>query len=313
MIPPDSRDPAPVGRDPFRPRAVYQNAESDGAIRCSLCPRHCRIMPGKAGYCGTRFHDGTELIAINYGQVIACHLDPIEKKPLQTFFPGSWILSVGSFGCNFGCPFCQNHELSMWRPDAHHLLPKGAAAVSPEDLVASARRLKNNLGLAFTYNEPTTWFEYIRDCAPLIRQEGMKLVLVTNGYIEEAPFQELLPFIDAMNIDLKTIRPEQARIMNSGDPEAVLRTIAAAAPKCTVEVTTLLVTNLTDDPEMVGELAARLAAIDPNMVLHLSRYFPAYRYDEPPTPIQRIREAAASARRHLRNVTVGNVPAGLDI
>ena len=297
--------------DPLLVPAAFQVDEGEGIIRCDLCPHHCRIKQGRSGYCGTRYHDGSRLVAINYGQVVACHLDPIEKKPLRNFYPGSWILSVGSFGCNFGCPFCQNHELSMWRPDKHRLVPEGSAFLSPEMLVNSAKRLKDNIGLAFTYNEPTTWFEYIRDCAPLLKAEGLKLVLVTNGYIEAEPLQMLLPYVDAMNIDLKTIRPEQARIMNSGDPEAILRTIQSASARCTVEVTTLLVTGLSDDPAMVEELAVRLAAIDPDMVLHLSRYFPAWRYDAPPTPIARIREAAANARKHLRNVYIGNCPPGL--
>lgn len=298
--------------NPFKIRAAFQTSEENGIIRCNLCPRTCHIAPNRSGYCGTRFHDGTELIAINYGQVLACHMDPIEKKPLLTFCPGSRILSVGTFGCTFGCPFCQNHELAMWRAESINQLPRGVEATSPEALVAAARQIKDNIGLAFTYNEPTTWFEYIRDCAPLLKSADLKLVLVTNGFIEEAPLLELLPFVDAMNIDLKTINADTARSMNAGDPEVVLRTIAAASRTCTVEVTTLMVTDLTDDPQMIGELAARLALISPDLVLHLSRYFPAYRYEAPPTSIERIRAAAAIARKHLKNVYVGNCP-GMDI
>jgi pyruvate formate lyase activating enzyme len=299
--------------DSFNIRAAFQTTMTEGILRCDLCPRHCQIKPKQTGYCGTRFHDGTQLVAINYGQVMACHLDPIEKKPLRTFYPGRQILSVGSFGCNYGCPFCQNHELSMWRPDVQNRIPRTAVAIAPEKLVATARQMKDNLGLAFTYNEPTIWFEYIRDCAPLLKDAGLKLVLVSNGYIEVEPLLELLPFIDAMNIDLKTINAVTAKKMNGGDPELILRTIATASRFCTVEVTTLLVTDLTDDPEMIGKLAERLALINPDIPLHLSRYYPAFRYNAPATPIERIRSAAASARAYLKNVFVGNCPPGLEI
>ncbi len=293
--------------------AAFQTRMTDGTIVCGLCPRHCRIRPGQTGFCGTRRHDGDELIAINYGQVIACHLDPIEKKPLYTFHPGSRILSVGTFGCNFACPFCQNHSLSMWRPHQNDFVPSDATYVPPEELVRMAKKTPGNIGLAFTYNEPTIWYEYVRDCAPLLKQDGMKLVLVTNGYIEPEPLKQLLPFIDAMNIDLKTIDREQAIRMNTGDPEDVLRTIELASRACVVEVTTLMVTELSDDPSMIERLAKRLALIDPQPVLHLSRYFPAYKYHAPPTSIERLKAATAVARRHLDRVHAGNCPPGLVI
>lgn len=270
---------------------------------CELCFHHCDLSEGKTGCCRARtYRDGT-IVPLNYGKVTSLALDPIEKKPLQRFHPGSMILSVGSFGCNLRCPFCQNHEISMSGDRELEM-----AEVSPEALVDKALELRphGNIGVAYTYNEPLIGYEYVRDCAALVHERGMVNVLVTNGTIEEAPWRELLPLIDAANIDLKGFTPEWYRRLG-GDLETVKRSIALAAERCHVEVTTLLVPGENDSGEEIKSLARWLAAVDRNIPLHLSRFFPRYRMaDRPPTPVARVYRLADMAREYLSFVYTGN-------
>ncbi|MBF8259786.1 MAG: radical SAM protein, partial [Actinobacteria bacterium] len=168
------------------------------AVRCGLCPHRCRIAEGKAGICGVRENRGGTLFAATYGKVAAVAVDPIEKKPLFHFHPGARILSIGSVGCNFRCEFCQNYHLVLRQVPVE--------PVRIEDLLLTARR-ENSVGIAYTYNEPFIQFEFVLECAKAFRAEGMKNVLVTNGYVNPEPLAELLPFVDAMNIDLKSMDP----------------------------------------------------------------------------------------------------------
>ena len=270
---------------------------------CELCFHHCDLSEGQTGFCRARACWDGAIVPLNYGKAVSLALDPIEKKPLRRFHPGNKILSVGSFGCNLRCPFCQNHEISMSGDGELEMV-----GVSPETLADKALKLRpyGNIGVAYTYNEPLIGYEYVRDCAALIHERGMVNVLVTNGTIEEPPWRELLPYIDAANIDLKGFTPEWYRRLG-GDLETVKRSIVLAAERCHVEVTTLLVPGENDSEEEVRSLARWLASVDRNIPLHLSRFFPRYRMtDKPPTPVERVYHLADAAREYLSFVYTGN-------
>ncbi len=269
---------------------------------CEICPHHCRLEVGEVGRCRARFNDGEKIFALNYGRLTSIALDPIEKKPLYRFFPGSRILSVGSFGCNLNCPFCQNHEISM--ADANF----PTRHVTPEELAALAQELvpKKNIGVAFTYNEPFISYEFVRDTSNLLKAVGLKSVLVTNGTVAPAALKKILPLIDAMNIDLKGFSREIYSTLG-GDFETVRRTIELAAQSCHVEVTTLIVPTMNDSPADMDAEASWLASLSKDIPLHISRFFPRYKVTHlPPTPVEKIYELVAVARRHLNFVYPGN-------
>ncbi len=269
---------------------------------CEICPHHCRLAVGEVGRCRARINDGGKVTALNYGAITSIALDPIEKKPLYRFFPGSRILSVGSYGCNLSCPFCQNFEISM----ADSTFP--TRKITPEELAALAAELvpKKNIGVAFTYNEPFISYEFVRDTSALLRASGLKSVLVTNGTVAPAALKKILPLIDAMNIDLKGFSQEIYTQLG-GDFETVRRTIELAAKACHVEVTTLIVPMMNDSPEDMNSEAAWLASISKDLPLHISRFFPRYKVtDRPPTPVKTIYELVDVAKRHLNFVYAGN-------
>ena len=270
---------------------------------CELCFHHCNLGEGQTGLCRARGCREGRVIPLNYGKLTSLALDPIEKKPLRRFRPGSLILSVGSFGCNLYCPFCQNHEISMAAEGEIYTVK-----LSPELLASRAEELvpQGNIGVAYTYNEPLVSYEYIRDCATLIREKGLVNVLVTNGTVEEALWRALLPFIDAANIDLKGFTAAWYRKLG-GDLDTVKRSIALAAEQCHTEVTTLLVPGENDSVEEIRELSRWLAGVDPNIPLHLSRFFPRYQMtDRPPESVERIYHLADEARAYLTYVYTGN-------
>ncbi|WP_297870879.1 AmmeMemoRadiSam system radical SAM enzyme [uncultured Oscillibacter sp.] len=270
---------------------------------CELCFHHCDLSEGQTSFCRARACWDGKIVPLNYGKLTSLALDPIEKKPLRRFHPGSRILSVGSFGCNLRCPFCQNHEISMCGDGE-----LGIVELSPEALADKALELRpyGNIGIAYTYNEPLVGYEYIRDCAAQVREQGMVNALVTNGTIEEPSWRALLPIIDAANIDLKGFTSEWYRKLG-GDLEMVKRSIALAAERCHVEVTTLLIPGENDSEEEIQSLAQWSAAIDPEIPLHLSRFFPRYRLtDKPPTPVERVHRLAEVAREYLALVYTGN-------
>ena len=272
-------------------------------VICGICPHHCALSEGETGFCRARSNCDGIVTAINYGQVTSMALDPIEKKPLHRYFPGSKILSVGSFGCNLRCSFCQNYQISM-------VNSKQAVVrfVSPEQLIKTAisLRRKGNIGVAFTYNEPLVGYEYVMDCAMAARKQGLKNVLVTNGTICEEPFLELLPYIDAMNIDLKSFS-EAFYQKISGDLNTVKHTIELAVKRCHVEVTTLIIPNENDRKDEMTSLSRWLASVDPGIPLHLSRFFPHYRMtDRGSTDIAGLHALATIAREYMRYVFLGN-------
>ncbi|WP_130868524.1 AmmeMemoRadiSam system radical SAM enzyme [Intestinimonas massiliensis (ex Afouda et al. 2020)] len=272
------------------------------STQCELCFHHCRLDEGQTGLCRARAARGGRIISLSYGKLTALALDPIEKKPLRRFHPGSMILSAGSFGCNLRCPFCQNAGIAA----AGAEIP--TRDCPPEVLVREAVRLRDqgNIGVAYTYNEPLVGYEYVRDCAALVHEAGMCNVLVTNGTIEERPWRDLLPLIDAVNIDLKGFTPDWYRALG-GDLETVRRSITLAAQCCHVEVTTLIVPGENDSEEEMRALASWLASVSPDIPLHVSRFFPRHRMaDRPPTPVERVCHLADIAREKLRYVYTGN-------
>jgi pyruvate formate lyase activating enzyme len=270
---------------------------------CEICPHHCGLEDGHIGFCGGRTNVNGKVTCTNYGKLTSIALDPIEKKPLARFMPGSMILSVGSYGCNLRCPFCQNCEISM---------ADGSTArtvhFAPEELVNKALELKpeGNIGIAYTYNEPFIGYEYVFDCAGLAHERGLKNVLVTNGYVCEKPLRDILPAIDAMNIDLKGFTEEFYKSVR-GDLETVKRTISIAAKSCHVEVTTLVIPDENDSPSEMEELSAWLSGIDAEIPLHISRFFPRYQYaHKSPTAVGTVYRLADIARKKLKHVYTGN-------
>lgn len=272
------------------------------STRCDLCFHHCRLDEGQTGLCRARGNRGGEIICLNYGKLTALALDPVEKKPLRRFHPGSMLLSAGSFGCNLHCPFCQNAGIAA----AGAEIP--ARYCPPERLVEEATRLRSrgNIGVAYTYNEPLVGYEYVRDCAALVHKAGMLNILVTNATIEEGPWQSLLPLIDAVNIDLKGFTEDWYRTLG-GRLETVQHSIALAARCCHVEVTTLIVPGANDRAEEIRALSGWLSSVSPEIPLHISRFFPRHRMtDRPPTPVETVYRLADVARENLHYVYTGN-------
>lgn len=270
---------------------------------CPVCPHHCLLAEGQTGRCRARKNRNGKIVSINYGKLTSLMLDPIEKKPLRRFFPGSRILSVGSFGCNLACPFCQNYEISMADSGQAHW-----QEAAPEALAGLAQEYQDrgNIGVAFTYNEPLVGYEFVRDTARLVRERGMKNVLVTNGCAEPLVLEELLPYVDAMNIDLKGFTGEWYERLG-GDLETVKRFIARAAQDCHVELTTLIVPGENDSEEEMEREARWIASLDREIPLHVTRFFPQYRMaDKAPTPVERVYRLRNTAAQWLRYVYVGN-------
>lgn len=275
---------------------------------CQVCMHHCHLEPGQYGICRARKNENGMILCDNYGQVTSLALDPIEKKPLNMFYPGSLILSVGSYGCNLRCPFCQNHEISMAGAET-----SDAIYVSPEALVkeAAKHQKEGNIGIAFTYNEPLVGWEYVYDTAKLIKKAGMKTVLVTNGTASPEILEKLLPLTDAMNIDLKGFSGQYYRKLG-GDLEAVKEFILLSAPSCHVELTTLIVPGENDgiaEMEAEAHWIASVKTKSPTgqIPLHITRFFPRYHMtDKAPTDVEHVYRLADVARKYLKNVFVGN-------
>ncbi len=287
--------------------AMFYDKEPRERVLCRLCPHHCRINPGKRGICRVRVNRGGELVTENYGRMASLALDPIEKKPLFHFFPGQTILSAGTFGCNLSCSFCQNFSLAHETPATQYMSPETLC------MITDRAKAQGSVGMAFTYNEPSIWYEYIWDCARLLKEQGLKVVLVTNGYMDPEPLKKILPYIDAMNIDVKAFTNTFYKKLCKGTLEPVLRTVEAAAEHTLVEVTTLLIPGENDQIGEVESLSRWLASVNPKIPLHLSRYHPAYKYQlEPPTPEETLLEAQEIARHYLTFVYLGNVLKGND-
>lgn len=276
-------------------------------VLCDVCPKFCKLREGQIGFCRARSNIGGKIVPINYGQATSLALDPIEKKPLMRFCPGTYILSYGNYGCNLRCPYCQNASISMAGPDncPHRLItPEGLTDLA----VDLSKQEPGNIGVAFTYNEPTVCFEFIRDTSKLLHEAGLKSVVVTNGGLVRKYADELLPHVDALNIDLKGFSNEFYRYVK-GEFDTVKEFIKAAVEhKCHVELTTLVIPTKNDDPEEIGREVEWIASISPEIPLHLSRFFPRYKVDDlPPTPAETIYRLKDIAEKKLKYVYTGNL------
>ena len=282
--------------------AMYFDKIEDSRVRCYLCPHNCVIKPGATGACRARKNIDGELYSMNYGEIASAALDPIEKKPLYRFHPGSMILSVGTFGCNLKCSFCQNWTIAHKNPQTYN--------ITPRELIEKAVEMTahGNIGIAYTYNEPTIWFEFVYDTSKAAKEKGLANVMVTNGFISREPLEDILPYIDAMNIDVKAFRQPFYSEICKATLRDVMKTVEIAAKRCHVEVTTLVIPGLNDAVEEIDELSRWIASISPEIPLHLSRYFPNYNMtDRPVTPVETLIRARDTACKHLKYVYLGNV------
>jgi pyruvate formate lyase activating enzyme len=283
--------------------AEYWTLMENNGVLCQLCPHRCKIQENKAGICSVRENHGGILIATSYGQISSIALDPIEKKPLYMFKPGKMILSIGSYGCNLRCPFCQNSEISLEYENRR----SNVKFLTPTDVVMLAKETEcdGNIGIAYTYNEPFVGYDFMRDTAQLAHASGLCNIIVTNGYINEEPLEAILPVIDAMNIDLKSYSDDFYKKVG-GDLQTVKNTIALSHKHCHIEVTMLVIPGENEDD--VKELALWLSSIDREIPLHLSRFYPRYKYDNKiPTPKETLLNMRDIAKNYLKNVFLGNV------
>lgn len=269
-------------------------------IVCDVCFHHCVLSENALGRCRTRKNENGKNVCANYGRVTSLAMDPIEKKPLVQFYPGTQIVSVGSYGCNFACPFCQNSSISMANENTVQY-----QTISPKELANIVCTQENNLGIAFTYNEPLLNYEYILDTAKYLAGTDKKIVVVTNGSVEIPILEKLLKVVDAMNIDYKGDKDFYQELQ--GNEEAVRKCIEYAIPRCHVEVTSLIIPTKNDSIQWIEDTAKWLANCDPHTVWHLSRYFPRYKYQIEATPIDIIYSLQQVAKKYLPNVYTGNV------
>ncbi len=278
--------------------ALFWRNEGD-KVRCELCPHYCLIGDGRTGRCRVRRNEGGVLWPLNYGKAASVALDPIEKKPLYHFHPGRPILSLGTNGCNFACKFCQNWELAEAKASTDD--------IKPADVPPLAKRARS-VGVAYTYNEPFVWYEFVLDAARLCKAVGLKNVLVTNGFVNAEPLEELMPFIDALNIDIKSVRQDFHDQLTHGKVQPVLETCRRAARTAHVEITTLVIPGYNDSDEEFEELASWICNnLGTDTVLHLSAYFPRHRLDAAPTPAATLLRARNVCLKRLKFVYLGNV------
>lgn len=278
--------------------AMYYTKEKNNTVRCYLCPHNCIIKEGSRGMCNVRENVKGQLMALNYGKHTSYAYDPVEKKPLYHFYPGRDIFSIGSFGCNLHCDFCQNWEIAHGESLTIEMEDK--------DLLLLAKS-KGSIGIAYTYNEPTISYEYLYHICKLVKAIGLKNVLITNGFIEEEPLREILPFIDAMNIDLKAMNQDFYKKICKGNLEPVLGTIKIAKEYTHVEVTTLIIDGLNSREEEIEKLAAWLGNLDRGIPLHISKYFPNYKMDLSATSYETLIRTKEIAEKYLDYTYIGNI------
>lgn len=283
---------------------ILYSKEKDDSVRCLACPHKCLIAEGKTGICGVRKNVSGKLFLLVYGKVVSMHVDPIEKKPLFHFLPGTNIFSIGTVGCNFKCDFCQNFDISQ-APENEGIFGQDVLA---REIVEKAIKLKCP-SIAYTYNEPIIYAEFVRDCSVLAHEAGLKNIMVTNGYWSDESFDMLYKYIDAVNIDLKSIDPEFYKKCCGGGLEPVLDTIRICNEEgIHIEITTLVIPGLNDSEEEFEKIAKFISSVDPDIPWHINRFFPDYkRSDEEMTPIETLKTAYRIGKKYLNNVYVGNV------
>lgn len=282
-------------------------------LECDVCFRHCKLETGQTGFCKGRINTGGGIVAANYGKVTALAIDPIEKKPLRRYKPGSKILSTGSYGCNLRCPFCQNSDIS-WSEEINRYAAT-IVYVSPEEIADKASELVSygNIGVAYTYNEPLIGYEFVRDTAKLVKQCGLDNIIVTNGTATLKVLDEIGEYTDAMNIDLKAFTDRFYRDLIKGDLDMVKEFISEAVKICHVELTTLIIPGENDSEDEIRKLSAWIAGLKgkvpgDEIPLHITRFFPRFHMkDRSATPVESIYRLADVARENLKYVYEGNV------
>lgn len=276
----------------------YYKKKNDKVVQCNLCPHNCIIYDGQFGICKVRKNISGRIETLNYGKISSFAYDPIEKKPLYHFYPGSKIFSIGSFGCNFKCDFCQNWSIAQRSAET--------VEIKDEDLMLLAKS-KGSIGIAYTYNEPVVFYEYVYHICRIAKANGLKNVLVTNGYINPEALEDLLPYIDAMNIDLKSIKGDYYKNICKGKMEPVMNTIEMASKHTHVEITNLVVEGLNSSLAEIDKLSSWIASIDESIPLHLTKYYPAYKMKLPETSYGTLVKAKKVAEKYLNYVYIGNV------
>jgi pyruvate formate lyase activating enzyme len=279
---------------------LYYTPAKDSKVRCQLCPHNCLIASDRVGICRQRKNVEGKLYTLNYGQITSIHMDPMEKKPIYHFHPGEQVLSLGTNGCNLACMFCQNWSISQ--EDAQ------LQAITPEEVIKIAQK-QHSKYIAYTYNEPFIWYEFVLETARLAREQGLGNIMVTNGFVNPEPLAELLPYINALNIDIKSIKPDFYHKICRGKLEPVLATAQKAkAAGALVEITNLVIPGENDDPKQFTQLAQWIANnLGKDTPLHFSSYFPTYKMTNPPTPVDTLLKAYELAKAHLYFVYLGNV------
>ena len=290
-------------------KAYLYETIDDNQVQCNLCRHHCKIKPGKSGICGVRQNRSGELVSLVFGRVVARNVDPIEKKPLFHFYPGSLSYSIATVGCNFKCKFCQNADIAQMPKDhAGRIMGRDA---TPAEIVAAAKQSRCQ-SIAYTYTEPTVYFEFAYEVAKLAHQQGISNLFVTNGYMTEEALDMIEPYLDAANVDLKAFNDQFYRSQCGARLAGVIETLVSMKKRgIFVEVTTLLIPGLNDDPHELKQLAEFLANdLGIDTPWHISRFHPTYKLtDRPPTPVETLQKAYQIGKEAgLRYVYTGNVP-----
>lgn len=275
-------------------------------LECQVCPHYCKLSAGQTGICGVRKNTGEKVELITYNVLSGYSVDPVEKKPLYHFFPGHNILSLGSYGCNMRCDFCQNYQISQNVPKS--IIPD----VSVKRIIKDALSTENNIGIAFTYNEPVVWFEFMRDIATGAKKEGLSCVMVSNGYVSSGVLGEILNFTDAFNIDLKAFNESFYKTLTGAKLEPVKESLKQIADSGKhLEVTTLIIPGQNDDErEMALQTEWMAAELGQDIPFHLSRYFPTYKRNDPATSEDSLKKLSDIASKNLNFVYVGNSNSG---
>jgi pyruvate formate lyase activating enzyme len=286
-------------------RALYFEIQEDKKVQCNLCPHHCLLNDGQTGICRVRSNIEGMLVTDNYGKLSSIHADPIEKKPLYHFYPGRKILSIGSVGCNMQCNFCQNCEISQTSVKEFEWIKNYSAEI----LLKDACSLPGNIGIAYTYNEPVVFYEFMLDTAKEIHNKGLKNVMVSNGFIEEKPLLELIPYIDAFNIDLKAFTNDFYKKQTHSKLEPVKRTLEIISKSGKhLEITNLIIPTLNDNEKTFADMVNWISrTLGNNTILHLSRYFPRYLSEIMITSERTLIQFKKIAEKYLHYVYLGNV------